>query len=66
MIAGKKGLLSNRNVGIILLIPAFVLIGSIIVLPLVDAVRMSFTKTSFLNIQAQKYVGLRNDGKILT
>jgi len=62
--AGKKGLLNDRNFGIILLIPTFVFIGGVIVFPLINAVYMSFTKSSFINIQLQKYIGLRNYEKI--
>lgn len=64
MIVEKKKVLSNRQFAIILLIPAFVVIIGVIMVPLFDALRMSFTKTSLINLRRQEYVGWSNYAKI--
>ncbi len=63
---GRKQILGDRGFAILLLIPAFLLLAGVILLPLIDAVRMSFTVTKHTSLHKHKYVGFRNYARIFT
>ena len=66
MIAGRKQILGERGFALLLLLPAFLILAGVILVPLIDAVRMSFTITKLTSLHKHKYVGLRNYIKIFT
>jgi multiple sugar transport system permease protein len=66
MVLGRKRILSDRMFAVILLIPAFLVLGGVILLPLVDAMRMSFTKTSLTSLRKHTYIGFKNYHRIFT
>ena len=66
MIVGRNQLLGDRAFALVLLIPAFAIIVGIILFPLLDAARLSFTSTNLINIRKQPVIGLRNYQQIFT
>ena len=48
-----------------MLSPAIMLVGGFILYPAINAVRLSFTSTNLLNMDAQRYIGFENFRKIL-
>lgn len=66
MVTGRKQILGERSFAILLLVPAFLVLAGVILLPLIDAVRMSFTITKLTSLHKHEYVGFRNYEKIFT
>ena len=66
MIVGRKQIFGERSFAVLLLVPAFLILVGVILLPLIDAVRMSFTITKLTSLHKHKYVGFRNYERIFT
>lgn len=63
----KKGrFLTDKQLAVALLLPVFVILGSVGVIPLLSALEMAFTKTSIMSISKHKFIGLKHFVNLLT
>lgn len=58
--------LTDRQIAVLLLIPVLIILGSVGVIPLVSALRLSFTDTNITSFFNPKFVGLKNFADIFS
>lgn len=57
---------NERIFAYLLLLPAIIIISAVIIIPLVEAIGYSFTRTSLINFKEKSYIGFENYKSILS